>query len=115
MDKELLDSITGVIAAVTGLVIAVGGAMAAYKVLWEVRSGNTMTDAVHDQLNSAKRSADQLQESMRTALQDAGVRIPLDPSLHTDEGEDNAIRGTQGRRRGMGSNQYGDEGGQGGT
>jgi hypothetical protein len=76
-----LDEVTGLIAALTALAIAVGGVIAAVKVLAEVRLGNDKTDVVHTQLNSQKRAADQRDEQLRTLLQNAGIDIPPDPNL----------------------------------
>jgi hypothetical protein len=79
-----INDVTDVITALTGLVIAIGGTFAALKLLTEVRHGNAKTDEVHTMLNSAKEAADRYQEDMRTALQGAGVTIPLDRSLHKE-------------------------------
>ena len=76
-----VQDVTSLISALTGLTIAIGGALTALKVVREIRIGNSKTDAVHAQLNSAKHDADVYQEDMRTALQEAGVTIPLDKSL----------------------------------
>lgn len=79
---------TGIITSLTALVVAVGGALTAARLLREVKTGNQLTqagndktDAVHVQLNSAKEAADRYEEDLRTALQTAGVTIPHDKSL----------------------------------
>ena len=90
--------VTGLITALTALAVAVGGVIAALKVLKEVktgneltqtgnqltRTGNVMTDRVHKQLNSQKHAADRYQQDLRTALQNAGVDIPNDESLESE-------------------------------
>jgi hypothetical protein len=92
-----LDHVTGLVTALTALVIAVGGALTALKLLREVKVGNALTkvgnaktDIVHAQLNSQKKEADQYQEDLRTALQDANITIPLDASL-SKEVKKNAV------------------------
>jgi hypothetical protein len=79
-----LDHVTGLVTALTALVIAVGGALTALKLLREVKVGNAKTDVVHAQLNSQKKASDQYQEDLRGALQEAGVTIPVDASLTKD-------------------------------
>ena len=86
-----IDHVTGLITALTALVIAVGGALTALKVLREVKAGNALTkvgnaktDVVHAQLNSQKLAAEQYQQDLRGALQEAGVPIPDDQSLTKD-------------------------------
>ena len=83
-----VSDVTALLTAVTALVIAIGGVITAVKVLREVKTGNALTqvgndktDAVHNQLNSAKDAADTYQQDLRTALQTAGVAIPDDKSL----------------------------------
>ena len=58
--------------------------------LAEVRTGNAKTDEVHDQLNSAKRVADQRDEQLRTALTDANIAVPPDPNLAPTDAEKEA-------------------------
>jgi uncharacterized membrane-anchored protein YhcB (DUF1043 family) len=68
------EQVLQLISALTGLVIAVGGFVVARRVRGDVQ-------AVHTQLNSAKTAADQYQQDLRDALQEAGVTIPSDKSL----------------------------------
>jgi len=76
-----LTEITGLVTALTAMLIAVGGVLAHIRTLREVKAGNELTGEVHQQLNSAKHAADRYQQDLRTALQDAGVSIPNDDSL----------------------------------
>ena len=80
-----VNQITNLVTALTGLFIAIGGVIAAIKVLHEVRAGNVKTDEVHAQLNSNLQASNAYQESLRTALQEAGITIPTDPSLQPGE------------------------------
>jgi hypothetical protein len=69
-----VDDLTGVITALSGLAIAVGGLIAAIKIHRKV-------EAVHIQLNSAKDASDRYEQDLRDALEQAGVKIPADQSL----------------------------------
>lgn len=69
-----LGDISNIITALAGLVIAVGGLVAAIKITRKV-------DAVHVQLNSAKDASDRYQQDLRDALEQAGVKIPVDQRL----------------------------------
>lgn len=90
-----VNDVTGLITALTALAIAIGGVITAIKVLREIRIGNDKTDAVHDQLNSAKTASDRLEQDYRHALQEAGISIPTDRSLRTGE-ESDAVQSPKG-------------------
>jgi hypothetical protein len=73
-----VDDFTGIITALTGLAIAIGGVIAAVRIQRKV-------DAVHVQLNSAKDASDRYQQDLRDALEQAGVKIPVDQSLRKSD------------------------------
>jgi hypothetical protein len=97
-----VQDVTDIITAVTGLVIAIGGAIAAVMIQRNVSKGNNKTDdtmravgVVHRQLNSAKEASDRYAQDLRESLQTAGVKIPDDQSLRKDS---DALPGEASRR-----------------
>jgi hypothetical protein len=74
-----LTSVTGVITSVATCITAVGGAGVTLKVLVPImRTG----DKTHNIVNSQRTSMQAYQEDLTAALQEGGITIPQDKSLH---------------------------------
>lgn len=73
--------VTGLVSALTALVVAIGGVITAIKVLREVKTGNQLTETgnhlsrqMRRQLFSQRSAVDKYQEDVLTAL--AGASVP---------------------------------------
>lgn len=70
LSSESLTAIAAVIAALTGLVTAIG-------IVWN----NRVTKQTHTLVNSAHDHAIAYQETLITHLQEAGAEVPPDPGV----------------------------------